>query len=211
MPPASGARTGLWTSQTPPFPPLELIRAETGCCSTGARCRGACFGRGLHQPTLTSSYGIEEGVAVIGTEAPLLPVPTIKVRAPVLEVSEDLSWELDGQALGGLPWDGGRSGELWRRGREMAFPSALHEHRAGDLSQGSKHSLSHCGSCPPLYGGGKDPSVPSKTMHQFPWLQTSGQQVQPSTGGPGTHPTCPTTSSSPTAKVWAHPHRVPCM
>lgn len=117
------------------------------------------FGRGLHQKTPTRGYGIKVGVAVIGAEGPPLPVPTVKVRAPVLEVSEDLSWELDGQALGGLTWDGAKGGESWRRGRETVFPRALREHRAGDLSQGSKHSLSHHLVPVPLY----------KVVAKTPW------------------------------------------
>lgn len=88
---------GLRTSQT------HLSHCWSFSEQKGVRAAGACFGRGMDQPTPTSGYGVEEGVTVIGAEASLLLVSAIKVRAPVLEVSEDLSWELDGQALGGLP------------------------------------------------------------------------------------------------------------
>lgn len=62
---------------------------------------GIVWGEGLWPHT--SSYGIKEGVAVVGAEAPPLMFLTIQVPTPVLEVSEDPSWQLDGQALGRLP------------------------------------------------------------------------------------------------------------
>lgn len=165
----------------PPFPSLELITAETGCCGAGAGCRGACFGRGLHRPTPTSGYGVEEGVAVIGAEAPLLLVPSVKVRAPVLEVSEDLSRELDGRALGGLPWDGAGSGELQKRGREAAFPEHCVSTGLG-ISSGAPNIP--CPTvwfpAPSIWWWQRTLSTSKKHAPAFPWLQSGRQQVQPS-------------------------------
>jgi len=169
-----------------------------------------CFGRGLHWPTPTSSYGVEEGVAVIGAEAPPLLVPAIKVRAPVLEVSEDLSRELDGQAFGGLPWDGARGGESWRRG----FPQGTARAQGCGAAPGL-HTLlvPRSGSRSPLYDGGKDVSVPpTNTHHLFSGCkQTVSKFNLPCPGGPGG----PIPHALPhlppqTQRDWALPHHTPC-
>lgn len=97
------------------------------CSSTGMRGRGAGFRRGSRWPAPTRGDGIKEGVAVKGAEAPLLSVPAVKVRVPVLEVSENLSWELDGRALGGLSWHGTRADESREGAEKQLFP----KHRAG--------------------------------------------------------------------------------
>lgn len=203
MPPAPGA----CTRSAKPTLPTTVAQWSKG--QSGARGRSAHFGRGLHCPALTSSYSIEEGVAVIDTGASLLPVPTIRICAPVLEVSEDLPWELDGQALGWLPWDGARRvncGEgAWKRVSPKHYVST---------KLGSKNCfVPLSGTCPPLYSGGKDPYYPQNICTI---LSLVANKHLASPAFPALEDLVPIPHALPhlppqLQRNEAHPHHAPCM